>query len=350
MKAIFKNEYIISLLIGASYLMLWAAALLISVDFNLPEFLQSYTYTFWQNSYMLAVVLLIFHVLLKFIAKRKRKTGWRILFALLILLLLSAGYQAWLQLGMEIGTYPEVEKQFINNGYYIRGIIYQLYGIAYFTSVKLVLHVLQLKSRNNQLLLEKKIAELHYLKSQTNPHFLFNTLNNIYSLANAKSDLTAGSVLRLSEILRYMLYGAEAGLVRAEKEISIIKEYIELERLRYDDTLKIIFDTTLDDPRTMIPPLLMLPLVENAFKHGVSQTIIFPFITIRLSIVSSRMKLTVENSKSPGKPANYKENIGINNLRKQLELLFSDYQLAIENREKTFFVYLSINLNSYAKV
>lgn len=253
MKGFLKRGLVVSILIGASYFLLWALAIIISVDYNIPEFRKSYGYSCWQNIYGLMISLLIFHLFASFINKQKNKLPWIILAGIIVMLLLSVGQQQWLKLGTQIGTYPVIEKEMMTRGYMIRGIIYLLYGIAYFTSIKLLLHVVQLKNRNNRLQLEKKTAELNYLKSQTNPHFLFNTLNNLYSLAEERSELTAGAILRLSDILRFMLYESTAPCISIGKEIKIIREYIELEKMRYDQSLVITIKEEVDDESQLLP-------------------------------------------------------------------------------------------------
>jgi LytS/YehU family sensor histidine kinase len=269
---------------------------------------------------------------------------------LIVLLLLTFGYIHWLKLGMFLNAYPKNESRLMDNSYLIRTFIYQLYGISYFTAIKLFIHNLQLKSRYQQLQLERKAAELNFLKSQTNPHFLFNTLNSIYSLARDKSDLTADSVLRLSDILRYMLYGTQSNLVTIDKEVNVIEEYIELEKMRYYDALKISFHKDIDNPSQEIPPLLLIPLVENAFKHGAAETIASPFIEIKLTLKSSSLLFRINNSIEVDESVKeLRENIGLNNLRRQLQLLFSEQCLDIENNGHSFTVRMFINLNSYAK-
>ncbi len=351
MKGYYIREWIGSFLIGASYFLLWAVAIIISVDYNIPEFRVSYKYSCWQNGYGFMVSLLIFQGFLKFITKRKNKAPWGILAGMIVLVLISVVYQEWLKFGMEIGTYPVIEKEMMTSGYMIRGVIYLLYGIAYFTTIKLLFHISSLKNRNNRLQLEKKNAELSYLKSQTNPHFLFNTLNNIYSLADQGSPLTAAAILRLSDILRFMLYESDATFITIGKEMKIIREYIELERMRYDHSLVINITADIDDEAQPVPPLLLIPLAENAFKHGVSETINNPFINMRLQVRKGKLVFEVENSKSMRKTTGpVKENIGLSNLRRQLDLLFAEYNLEIVNTEASFRVILSINLDSYGKV
>ena len=145
-----------------------------------------------------------------------------------------------------------------------------------------------------------------------------------------------------------MLYETNGAFIAIEKELQIIADYIELEKLRYDESLSINFNYDVEDMRQAIPPLLMIPLVENAFKHGVSETRDQPFIDIHLSIKQRRLLFTVKNSsdQSPGGIA-IKENIGLSNLRRQLELLYADYNLSVSQGNSVFTATLKINLASH---
>jgi len=198
------------------------------------------------------------------------------------------------------------------------------------------------------LRIEKQQAELNFLKSQTNPHFLFNTLNNIYSLARDKSDLAPESILRLSQILRFMLYETSGDYISIEQELKIISDYISLERLRYDESLRINTNHDVEDVKQAIPPLLLIPLVENAFKHGVSETRDLPFIDIHLSVKNRQLCFVVKNSsETVAEHDGVKENIGLSNLRRQLELLYKDYRLDVGQSDGVFTAALKINLGSH---
>jgi LytS/YehU family sensor histidine kinase len=222
-------------------------------------------------------------------------------------------------------------------------------GVLFLFGVVLYVHSHNsLKKRAQQLQIEKQQAELSYLKSQTNPHFLFNTLNNIYSLARVKSDQTPESILRLSKILRYMLYEAGGAYIAIEQELKIIGDYISLEQLRYDDSLRVNFNYDVEDMKQSLPPLLLMPLVENAFKHGAAETRHQPFVDIHLSVAKRRLSLIVRNS-TEGQSGDEqpRENIGLSNLRRQLELLYSEHFLSVEQRAAEFCATLTINLASH---
>jgi len=215
----------------------------------------------------------------------------------------------------------------------------------------LVLHItsyINLRRAAQQLRIEKQEAELNYLKSQTNPHFLFNTLNNIYSLARDKSDLAPESILRLSKILRFMLYETSGDYISIEQELKIITDYIELEKLRYDESLRVNFNYNIEEMKQALPPLLLIPLVENAFKHGVSETRNRPFVDIHLSVNNRQLLFVVKNStEGMTGERGIKENIGLSNLSRQLELLYTDYHLAVEQGDSVFTATLKINLGSH---
>jgi two-component system, LytTR family, sensor kinase len=207
---------------------------------------------------------------------------------------------------------------------------------------------IKVNEEKKQIQFEKTAAELSALKLQISPHFLFNTLNNIYSLARDKSDLAPAAILQLSKILRFMLYETNVDFIAIEQELKIMIDYIALEKLRYDDTLTVNFNHTIEDMKQAIPPLLLIPLVENAFKHGVSETRNQPFVNIHLSVKEIQLLFVVKNSSERIENQGIvKENIGLSNLRRQLELLYQDYDLTVFQGEFDFTATLKINLKSH---
>lgn len=167
-------------------------------------------------------------------------------------------------------------------------------------------------------------AELKFLKGQLHPHFLFNALNNLYALSLDKAPQTPDIILGLSNILRYVLYECTAELVPLKRDIEVLNDYIELEKLRYEDRLEL--NVVMNQPAgdIKIVPLLMLPLVENAFKHGAAETTGMPWINIELSVSGNQLTFRISNSKPESTAGHYKEEkpigeIGMLNLRKRLE-------------------------------
>lgn len=277
--------------------------------------------------------------------KRFGRSLWLVL---LHIFFYSAGLYLWKQIGIGLHMFT-ASVIFTSPKHAIADQMeYSVSSIFFFGIIRHIYNYIKLKQATQQLRIEKQQAELSYLKSQTNPHFLFNTLNNIYSLARDKSDLAPESVLRLSKILRYMLYETGGTYIAVEQELKIISDYIALEQLRYDDSLRVNFNYDIEDMKQSLTPLLLIPLVENAFKHGVSETRNLPFVDIHLSIHQRKLAFIVKNSTEefPG-GTGVKENIGLSNLRRQLELLYTSYDLAVEQRGSVFTAALKINLASH---
>ncbi|MEP7377475.1 MAG: histidine kinase [Chitinophagaceae bacterium] len=206
------------------------------------------------------------------------------------------------------------------------------------------------KEREKGLVKEKLVAELKFLRTQTNPHFLFNTLNNIYALARKKSDDTADVVLKLSKLLRFMLYESKNDSISIAEELRVLNDYIELERIRYNERLTIRFTRSIDDDLQPIAPLILLPFVENAFKHGAGETRFNSFIHIHAQLQKGRLIFTIENSREEEGEETIVENIGLSNVRRQLELMYPEHSLNMEPGKKTFKVTLAINLSKHAAV
>lgn len=206
---------------------------------------------------------------------------------------------------------------------------------------------LEMKERNSLLEKEKAETELNFLKAQIHPHFLFNTLNNLYVLTLKKSDKAPETVIKLSEILDYILYKGNNQVVALEKEIKLLENFIALEKLRYGEQLKVSFTKNVDDCKIGISPLLLLSIVENAFKHGVSNQISEPEIRIDLSLKDQYLNFKVYNTKSETTQkddSNYRKGIGVSNIRRQLALIYSDYNFEIEEGKDYYLVHLSIRL------
>lgn len=200
------------------------------------------------------------------------------------------------------------------------------------------------EQRNKEIANEKLKAELSFLKAQINPHFLFNTLNNIYALASAQSELTAPAVMKLSSIMRYVLTEARNDLVSLEKEIQFTSHYIELQKMRLTDKTWIEFTVHGDPFGRQIAPLLLLPFVENAFKYGISTREHSP-ISILLDIKKEWLYFSICNHKHLTNMLRASDNtgIGISNTKRRLDLFYQDrYSLEIDDRPHEFTVHLKI--------
>ena len=174
---------------------------------------------------------------------------------------------------------------------------------------------------SQQLVIDKREAEMELLKSQIQPHFIFNTLNNIYALSQENSPLTSEMIFRLAALLDYMLYDAGKILIPLEKEMAYINNYIALQRIRYADNLDVVINIFNDLDGILIPPLLLLPFVENSFKHGLSKQTHKGWITIDVSVKDDELTVKVENSKAADYSSQADNSgIGISNVRKRLDI------------------------------
>lgn len=329
--------------VGAGWLLLW----LLNSLTNHPEtFVLQSLNEIWRAFYIVVVNFIFFEYTLN---ELSRKRMLRSLFLLSIqLFLYSFGLYAWRFIGIWLHIHTVFKTYPIAGGTVAYQFSSGITSIFFFGIIKHIYDYRKLKEATQRLRIEKQEAELNYLKSQTNPHFLFNTLNNIYSLARDKSDLAPESILRLSKILRFMLYETGGAYICIEQELKIIDDYIALEKLRYDDSLRVSFNYNIEDMKQALPPLLLIPLVENAFKHGVSETRNQPFVDIHLSVNRRQLAFVIKNSSEafPGERI-VKENIGLSNLRRQLELLYTDFNLSVQQSESVFTATLKINLASH---
>jgi LytS/YehU family sensor histidine kinase len=221
-------------------------------------------------------------------------------------------------------------------------------GIA--VSLKLLRQWYAKEKIHQQLLQESTLAELQLLKAQMHPHFLFNTLNNLYSLTLKQSDHAPKVVLKLSELLHYMLHECDVATVPLQKELQVIESYIELEKLRYGKRLQINVDVKGELSGKQVPPLLLIPFVENAFKHGSSQQTGKAYIHIGLHVVEDRLLFTILNTKEERMPAHVNVGgLGLSNVKKRLALLYAQqYTLDICPEKYSYEVQLKIPLHMAA--
>lgn len=216
-------------------------------------------------------------------------------------------------------------------------------GLA--ASIKLMKHWYVEGQKNLQLQKENIQSQLQVLKAQIHPHFLFNTLNNIYSFTQNTSRKASEMVMGLSDMLRYMLYECNQPLVPLSKEVKMISEYIHLERIRYGNKLELHVQFPDNAKEFAIAPLLLLPFVENCFKHGISNMLEIPWLNLNISIEEDLMTMKLVNSKPLSQYPNHQPGIGIENVRKRLELLYPGrHELTINEEEDLFIVQLRVQL------
>ncbi len=191
---------------------------------------------------------------------------------------------------------------------------------------------------------EKVTAELQLLKAQVHPHFLFNTLNNIYSFSMEQSPKTPTLIVKLSSLISYMLYDCNAEEVKLEKEIAIMKNYIDLEAERYGSKIELNWYVRDDGHDTRIAPLMLLPFIENAFKHGTSEQLEKSWLSVDIRVQDGILRCSIANSKNEDQP--FRQNgIGIANVKKRLAIIYpANYELELYDKGNSFEVFLQINL------
>jgi hypothetical protein len=220
--------------------------------------------------------------------------------------------------------------------------------LVFIASISIISKVAELQKAAKTLESEKLQAELKYLKSQVNPHFLFNTLNNIYSLALNKSNKTPGLILKLSDFLSFSLYESGKKLILLEKEISLMNDFIALERSRFEDRINIQVELPEHISKIMIPPLIFVPFVENAFKHSLRNETEIANVFIKLSVEHNSIVFNVKNSKPEESEINSNKNgLGLINIKKRLEIIYKDrYSLEIDDRDLAFSINLKLEFDA----
>jgi LytS/YehU family sensor histidine kinase len=222
-------------------------------------------------------------------------------------------------------------------------LIGELYIVAFVTAIKLTADLIYERKRVKELEEIQLNTELDFLKSQIQPHFFFNTLNNLYALTLEKSDVAPSVVLKLSDIMQYVLYEVKESEIRLYDEIKYIQNYIDLERLRYGDRVDSSTEIIGEISDVNVPPLLFLPFIENCFKHGVKDNdkveVTISFENVR----NNTLIFKVVNSFDQLPDADLKQGIGIQNVKRRLELLFKDdYDLNIIIDKNEYRVVLKI--------
>jgi two-component system, LytTR family, sensor kinase len=230
---------------------------------------------------------------------------------------------------------PKIMKMFVS-----------IYPVTFFAVAIKLLKYWYANQHAQQVLTQEKLrAELNFLKTQIHPHFLFNTLNNLYALTLKKSDRAPETVLKLSELINYMLYECTSDEVQLAKEIKFIRNYIDIEKMRYGDKLDVDLRVSGEVNERKIAPLILLPFVENCFKHGASEELQQSWVKITVDLQPRITIVKVENNKSTENGHSKKEGIGIQNVKRRLDLLYpGQHEIKIISGEETFLVILTIQV------
>ena len=228
----------------------------------------------------------------------------------------------------------------------IRPFFSALFIVAVSTSYVFLMEWFKNERKKKDIENENLVSELSFLKSQVSPHFLFNTLNNIYSLSLSNSATTSNAIMKLSLLLRYMLYEADARQVSLDKEIEYLNNYIELQKMRIREGVNISFITEGNFAGKMIEPMLLIPFIENAFKHGINYSTPSDVI-IKITLLGNQLHLNAENTIYNNARQSDASGIGLNNVKRRLNLLYPNnlHTLNIEDSDGKYKVDLKITLN-----
>ncbi|WP_255068670.1 sensor histidine kinase [Lacihabitans sp. LS3-19] len=238
----------------------------------------------------------------------------------------------------------EQGKGFMASGKFIfQHVAVTLFIVFFVGMLKFVEDWFTIEANKKEMENEKLSSELRFLKAQINPHFLFNTLNNLYYLATVNSPNTTSVIEKLSHMMRYMLYESNHPLVSLEKELDYMENYISLEKLRLDNQVPIAFEIKGNPENVKIVPLIFITFLENAFKHGVSNSFSGSFVNVSVEISPEKIEYTVKNSKLPKENIMAKSGIGLQNVNRRLELSYPEkYVLKKNETEDTYEIHLTI--------
>jgi sensor histidine kinase YesM len=288
--------------------------------------------------HMIMVYTLLYFLIPRFLLQRK--IGY-FLIGFVILVVVCALYAAIGQLA--VNANPNLAGVSLTVGRNVMPFIH-VGGIA--ASIKLLKHWYLQRKRTIEAEQQRTVAELRLLKAQLHPHFLFNTLNNLYSHILEFSPKSPEIVLKLSALLRFMIYESNVPKIPLSKEVELLRNYIALEQLRYGDRLDISVSVSGEIENYQIAPLLLLPFLENAFKHGTSRQIDQCWISLSLSLEGNAMNFKLLNSIDPnGNGSHHAKGIGLENVDRRLKLLYKhNYHCEATKLEEVFVVKLDLPL------
>lgn len=294
---------------------------------------------YFLPGHILMVYTVLYYLVPKFLLARKY---WRFFLGFIILVVICGQFTSLAQL--TISGDPRHSGASITVG---RNILPYIHVVAIAASIKLLKYWFIQRKQTLEAEQQRTVAELKLLKAQLHPHFLFNTLNNLYSHTLEFSPKSPEIVLKLSALLRFMIYESNSQRISLSRELELLLDYISLEKLRYGDRLDLSINITGDIEKYQIVPLLLLPFLENAFKHGTSKQIDQCWISFDLSLDGSQMKFKLINSIDPDNKPNHTQpgGLGMENVKKRLEILYrGKYNLETRKLAEVYVVNLELQL------
>lgn len=341
-KAVFKGNFSYHLLVWVLLIIpnVFGSTYLLRSGAGLSIYLMTIVI---RNGMLLTVVYTNFLVLIPKFFRRKRYLA----FSGLLLLLIAVG--AAVNTILDLNNYERMGVKITTKDMAYESVFY-VFNICSYVLTSFLLFSLQekqeQKERLDQVELEKLGTEIKYLRAQINPHFLFNTLNNLYGLALEKSDKTPGIILKLSKIMDYMLYESNDLKVYLKKDIENIRNYIDIERIRQGNDAEISFEVKGDINDQVIVPLILLPLVENAFKHGVNTIIKGAYIRVVIVVNGDDLEIDVMNNYKKPTDNEERNGIGLSNLQNRLDLFYRGrHTIAVDVTAENYHVNLKLRLS-----
>lgn len=336
------------------HLMFWTLFVLIgsfifSYQQNFPYFFFLINFLVHLPVFIIFTYSLVYFLVPTFLLNHRY---WQFFISLLVSVILAAF------LRILIGRYiyyalfiPKIlhPGEWLNTDIFLVNLIWILAPAILFSMFKYYKNWVNSQALVNEIERKHLAAELQVLKAQLNPHFLFNTFNNLYVLALQKSDKTPMVISKISDIFHYIIYECNAIEVPVSKEIKLIEDYILLEELRYTNRLSVTFEKDVDFTDCRIPPMLIYTFVENCFKHGSSPDPTTPWIKLFIRARKNCLEFEASNSIPPDNCFNDQivEGVGLSNAKRRLELIYPNkYQLIIRKENCKFFVRLVIQKNS----
>lgn len=320
------------------------------------SYFEDYSYSFRSNlvEFPLHIVIVYFNIYYLMPRLIPRQVTWYVVLLMVSTLAVSLVRIVLTYYFVTTDIYKESSLEdlsLFNFNYVMATFIGEIYVVAIGTAIKMTVDWIQYKNKTTELEKVNLETELAFLKSQIQPHFFFNTLNNLYSLTLDKSNKAPYTVLKLSELMSYVIYDAKQKRVPLVNEIKHIQNYLDLEMLRYGERLNVDLEISGEIGGHFVPPVLLLPFIENSFKHGtrlIGQDI--P-ILISLHVEDHRLTFITENNKSVGPIADnglqtYNHGVGLQNTKRRLKLIFgNDYTLDLNEGEDKYRTVLNIPLN-----
>jgi len=295
---------------------------------------------------------ILYYFLPQYLSKRKNPIGITALLIVFVIFIACFNYLNFLMtfsISTRMGYFEKMPDSSFIIPIWIRQIVFNYPTVVGFALAIKLLKRWYLKQKETEQLVREKInAELQLLKAQVHPHFLFNTLNNIYSFILSGSDKAPEIIKKLSSLLHYIINDCNRQLVPLDKELSMIQDYIALEQIRYGDRLNLSLHIEGTAKDKTISPLMLIPFVENSFKHGTSRMLTHPWVRLDIHIEKDFLEFKLTNNKpqhsieSPGK-----KGIGLKNVKHRLQLLYPEtHSLNIIENEMSFEVFMRIALHT----